>query len=168
MNTYLRPHRFYTIYIFQVLTFLSSRQWRFRQKFPQKEHDRPASHHEDANGRQRERSRAPGLVILTIISDATTPLLISLSREMTELELDTLPKRKAARGAVVYIVMVIFHHYILSICLSPLLMVCPKLAKKDEAAKDSRSHFVHTFQAPFTSRSHFAHKTHLPLCQSVD
>ena len=113
-------------------------------------------------------SRAPGLVILTIISDATTPLLISLSREMTELELDTLPKRKAARGAVVYIVMVIFHHYILSICLSLLLMVCPKLAKKDEAAKDSRSHFVHTFQAPFTSRSHFAHKTHLPLCQSVD
>ena len=55
LNTYLRPHRFYTIYIFQVLTFLSSRQWRFRQKFPQKEHDRPASHHEDANGRQRER-----------------------------------------------------------------------------------------------------------------
>ena len=83
-------------------------------------------------------SRAPGLVILTIISDATTPLLISLSREMTELELDTLPKRKAARGAVVYIVMGIFHHYILSICLSPLLKVCPKLAKKDEAAKDSR------------------------------
>ena len=113
-------------------------------------------------------SRAPGLVILTIISDATTPLLISLSREMTELELDTLPKRKAARGAVVYIVMVIFHHYILSICLSPLLMVCPKLAKKDEAAKDSRSHFVHTFQAPFTSRSHFTHKTHLPLYQSGD
>ena len=52
-------------------------------------------------------SRAPGLVILTIISDTTTPLLISLSREMTELELDTLPKRKAARGAVVYIVMVV-------------------------------------------------------------
>ena len=26
---------------------------------------------------------------------------------MTELELDTLPKRKAARGAVVYIVMVV-------------------------------------------------------------
>ena len=48
-----------------------------------------------------------GLVILTIISDATTPLLISLSREMTELELDTLPRRKAARGAVVYIVMVV-------------------------------------------------------------
>lgn len=71
---------------------------------------------------------------------------------MTELELDTLPRRKAARGAVVYIyiVMVIFHHYILSICLSPLLMVCPKLAKKDEAAKNSRYHFVHTFQAPFT------------------
>ena len=113
-------------------------------------------------------SRAPGLVILTIISDATTPLLISLSREMTELELDTLPKRKAARGAVVYIVMVIFHHYILSVCLSLLLKVCAKLAKQDEAAKDSRSHFVHTFQAPFTSRSHFTHKTHLPLYQSGD
>lgn len=86
---------------------------------------------------------------------------------MTELELDTLPKRKAARGAVVYIVMVIFHHYILSVSFS-LLKVCAKLAKQDEAAKDSRSHFVHTFQAPFTSRSHFAHKTHLPLYQSVD
>ena len=49
-----------------------------------------------------------------------------------------------------------------------LLKVCAKLAKQDEAAKDSRSHFVHTFQAPFTSRSHFAQKTHLPLYQSVD
>ena len=98
-------------------------------------------------------SRAPGLVILTIISDATTPLLISLSREMTELELDTLPKRKAARGAVVYIVMVIFHHYILSICLSPLLMVCPKLAKKMKPPRI----LVHTLFTLFKRRSHPVH-----------
>ena len=75
-------------------------------------------------------SRAPGLVILTIISDATTPPLISLSREMTELELDTLPRRKAARGAVVYILMVIFHHYILSVCLSLLLNGLLKISEK--------------------------------------
>ena len=67
---------------------------------------------------------------------------------MTELELDTLPKRKAARGAVVYIVMVIFH--ILPVCLSPLLKVCAKLAKQDEAAKDSRSHFSSAIHIPFT------------------
>ena len=74
---------------------------------PQKEHDRPASHHEDANGRQREREA-----------------------EMTELELDTLPRRKAARGAVVYIVMVILHHYILSVCLSLLLNGLLKISEK--------------------------------------
>lgn len=28
---------------------------------PQKEHDRPASHHEDADGRQRERKQGAGL-----------------------------------------------------------------------------------------------------------
>ena len=61
-----------------------------------------------------------------------------------------------------------FHHYICRFVFHYCLMVCSKLAKKYEAAKDSRSHFVHTFQAPFTSRSHFTHKTHLPLYQSVD
>ena len=61
-----------------------------------------------------------------------------------------------------------FHHYICRFVFHYCLMVCSKLAKKYEAAKDSRSHFVHTFQAPFTSRSHFAHKTHLPLYQSWD
>ena len=29
--------------------------------FPQKEHDRPASHHKDADGRQRERKQGAGL-----------------------------------------------------------------------------------------------------------
>ena len=98
-------------------------------------------------------SRAPGLVILTIISDTTTPLLISLSREMTELELDTLPKRKAARGAVVYIVMVIFHHYILSVCLSLLLNGLLKISEK----RWSRQGFS------FTLCSHFSSAIHIPF-----
>ena len=100
-----------------------------------------------------KRSRAPDLVILTIISDATTPLLISLSREMTELELDTLPKRKAARGAVVYIVMVIFHHYILSICLSLLLNGLLKISEKIW----SRQGFS------FTLCSHLSSAIHIPF-----
>ena len=101
-----------------------------------------------------KRSRASGLVILTIISDATTPLLISLSREMTELELDTLPRRKAARGAVVYIVMVIFHHYILSVCLSlwlnGLLKISEKIWSRQGFSFTLCSHFSSAIHIPFT------------------